>query len=129
AEHFGVHVDNLIAMLEPAGVGLALQGRTYALRATPRATGRPDVWLLGSSDFSAPLAASKGLPYVFAHHFSGSGTQRALALYRNEFAPSDLGSRPVTFLTANVAVAGSQAEAERLVPADPFGQNNTETGE
>ena len=85
AEHFGVHVDNLIAMLEPAGVGLAVQGRTYALRATPRATGRPDVWLLGSSDFSAQLAASKGLPYVFAHHFSGSGTQRALALYRNEF--------------------------------------------
>jgi len=79
-------------MLEPAGVGLALQGRTYALRATPRAAGRPDVWLLGSSDFSAQLAASKGLPYVFAHHFSGSGTQRALALYRNEFAPSDLGT-------------------------------------
>ncbi len=74
AEHFGVHVDNLIAMLEPDGVGLALQGRTYALRATPQSTGRPDVWLLGSSDFSAQLAASKGLPYVFAHHFSGSGT-------------------------------------------------------
>ncbi len=128
AEHFGVHVDNLIAMLEPAGVGLALQGRTYALRATPQAAGRPDVWLLGSSDFSAQLAASKGLPYVFAHHFSGSGTQRALALYRNAFVPSDLGMRPLTFLTANVAVAESQAEAERLVRPNLLAMINLRTG-
>ena len=128
AENFGVHVDNLIAMLEPAGVGLALQGRTYALRATPQAAGRPDVWLLGSSDFSAQLAASKGLPYVFAHHFSGSGTQRALALYRNAFMPSDLGMRPLTFLTANVAVAESQAEAERLVRPNLLSMINLRTG-
>ncbi len=115
AERFGVHVDNLIAMLEPAGVGLQLQGRTYELRATPRSTGRPDVWLLGSSDFSASLAAEKGLPYVFAHHFAGTGTDRALALYRDHFQPSDLGTAPKTFLTVNVAVAETADEAERLI--------------
>ncbi len=115
AERFGMHVDNLIAMLEPAGVGLQLQGRTYELRATPRSTGRPDVWLLGSSDFSASLAAEKGLPYVFAHHFAGTGTDRALALYRDHFRPGDLGAEPRTFLTVNVAVAETADEAERLI--------------
>jgi luciferase family oxidoreductase group 1 len=115
ADNFPTHVDNLIAMMEPAGVGLAVQGRTYELRATPQAVDRPEVWLLGSSDYSAQLAAAKGLPYVFAHHFSGQGTARALELYRSSFRPSDFGDRPTTFLTANVVVADSAAEAERLV--------------
>ena len=70
SRRFAEHVTNLVSMLEPAGVGLNLQGRTYALRATPQAVGTPAVWLLGSSDYSAKLAAALGLPYVFAHHFS-----------------------------------------------------------
>ena len=73
-------VDNVLAMLEPDGVGLQLQGRSYPLRATPQATATPAVWLLGSSDYSARLAAAKGLPYVFAHHFSGEGTAEILDL-------------------------------------------------
>ncbi len=42
----------------------------------------------GSSMYSAHLAAAKGLPYVFAHHFSGQGTAEALEVYRSEFRPS-----------------------------------------
>ena len=112
---FDEHVENLIAMMEPAGVALQLQGRSYGLKATPYAVGRPDVWLLGSSDYSARLAAAKGMPYVFAHHFSGEGTAAALDLYRRSFRPSDISTQPVTFLTVNVVVAPTQAEAERLV--------------
>jgi luciferase family oxidoreductase group 1 len=111
---FPEHVANVIAMMDPDGVGLALSGRTYELRATPGARSRPPVWLLGSSDYSARLAASMGLPYVFAHHFSGSGTQDALELYRREFRPSEETAEPTTFLTANVCVAPTAAEAERL---------------
>lgn len=114
ANRFDEHVDNLLAMMEPAGVGIQLQGRTYALRATPQATGTPEVWLLGSSDYSARLAAAKGLPYVFAHHFSGEGTAQILGLYRSSFRPSDVASEPRTFLTVNVVVAETQEEAERL---------------
>lgn len=55
------------------------------------------------------------MPYVFAHHFSGEGTAAALDLYRRSFRPSDISTHPVTFLTVNVAVAPTQAEAERLV--------------
>ncbi|MFP5282646.1 MAG: MsnO8 family LLM class oxidoreductase, partial [Actinomycetes bacterium] len=115
ANRFDEHVQNLIAMLEPAGVGLQLQGRTYPLRATPRAQSVPEVWLLGSSDYSARLAAARGLPYVFAHHFSGDGTAEILDLYRSSFRRSDVSAAPRTFLTVNAVVAETQAEAERLV--------------
>jgi len=114
ANRFDEVVDNVLAMLEPGGVGLQLQGRSYPLRATPQAVGVPEVWLLGSSDYSARLAAAKGLPYVFAHHFSGEGTAEILDLYRSSFRPSDVLTEPATFLTVNVVVAETQEEAERL---------------
>src|SRR5262249_6506843 len=60
-------------------------------------------------------AAAKGLPYVFAHHFTGKGTEEALRLYRSEFVPGDLASEPVTFLTVNAAVAPTREEAEALL--------------
>ena len=87
----------------------------YILKATPAATTEPRMWLLGSSMYSAHLAAAKGLPYVFAHHFSGQGTAEALAVYRSEFVPSDLASEPVTFLTVNAVVAETRDEAMALL--------------
>jgi luciferase family oxidoreductase group 1 len=111
---FPEYVDNVIAMMSPGGVGLQIAGRRHPLNATPAAVGRPPVWLLGSSDYSAQLAASRGLPYVFAHHFSGTGTAEALALYRSSFQPSDELSGPRTFLTVNAVVAASDEEAVRL---------------
>jgi luciferase family oxidoreductase group 1 len=113
-ERFPEYVDNVLAMMEPDGVGLALRGRTHVLRATPSARSVPQIWLLGSSDYSARLAAEKGMPYVFAHHFSGSGTAEALDLYRSSFRPSPELEAPRTFLTVNAAVADTAAEAQRL---------------
>lgn len=111
---FPEYVDNVVAMMSPDGVGLQVQGRTYPLRATPQAAGTPDVWLLGSSDYSARLAADRGLPYVFAHHFSGEGTAEALALYRQGYRPTEDNPTPRTFLTLNVCVAPTAEEARRL---------------
>jgi luciferase family oxidoreductase group 1 len=111
---FPEYVANILALMEPEGAGLQVRGETFGLKATPRATGVPPVWLLGSSDYSARLAAEQGLPYVFAHHFSGQGTAEALALYRRSFRPSDRLAAPRTFLTVNAVVADTQEEAERL---------------
>ena len=111
---FPEYVENVLAMMEPAGVGLDVQGRRYPLRATPQARSVPTIWLLGSSDYSARLAAEKGMPYVFAHHFSGSGTAETLALYRESFRPSPELTEPRTFLTVNVVVAETEDEAARL---------------
>jgi luciferase family oxidoreductase group 1 len=111
---FPEYVDNVLAMMDSGGVGLAVGGRTHELRATPSAVSVPTIWLLGSSDYSARLAAEKGMPYVFAHHFSGSGTAEALELYRTLFQPSPALAGPRTFLTVNAVAAESQEEAERL---------------
>jgi luciferase family oxidoreductase group 1 len=113
-ENFPQYVDDIIAMMDVDGVGMSVGARTHELRATPRAASRPPVWLLGSSDYSARLAAGRGLPYVFAHHFSGSGTAEALELYRTTFRPSPEQAAPQTFLTVNVSVAESADEAHRL---------------
>jgi luciferase family oxidoreductase group 1 len=111
---FPEYVDDVIAMMDEHGVGLRIGDRTHALRATPAAVSRPPVWLLGSSDYSARLAAARGLPYVFAHHFSGKGTAEALELYRTGFRASEHAAEPTTFLTVNACVAPTAAEAERL---------------
>jgi luciferase family oxidoreductase group 1 len=114
-ELFPSYVDNILTMMSPGGAGLQVNGRMHPLNATPHAASVATVWLLGSSDYSARLAAEKGLPYVFAHHFSGRGTAEALDLYRSSYRPSEEHPEPRTFLTVNVAVAPTREEAQRLV--------------
>jgi luciferase family oxidoreductase group 1 len=113
-EQFPSHVADILTLLHPDGAALRLGEREYTVRATPAPAGVPDIWLLGSSDFSAELAAKLGLPYVFAHHFSGEGTERALDLYRSGFRPSAYLDAPRTFLTVNAVVADTRAEAAAL---------------
>ena len=110
---FPEYVDDVVSMMSAQGVAMQVHGRVQALRATPQATGEPDVWLLGSSDFSARLAAARGLPYVFAHHFSGNGTAEALELYRSGYQPSERHPGARTFLTVNAVVAETAEEARR----------------
>jgi len=114
-ENFPDYLDDVAALMSPTGVRVPLRSGDYILRATPAAATEPRLWLLGSSTYSAQLAAAKGLPYVFAHHFSGMGTEEALAIYRSRFRPSDLAAEPVTFLTVNAAVAETREEATALV--------------
>ena len=110
-ERFPDHVTDIVSLVQPGGATLRLTSeRTYPIAATPAATGSPEVWLLGSSDYSARLAAQLGLPYVFANHFSGEGLGRAIATYRREYQPSEAHPEPRTFVTVNAVVA---ADAER----------------
>lgn len=96
---------------------LAVGGRPFDVRATPRAEGEVPVWLLGSSGFSAGLAARLGVPYVFAHHFGMPGLETALAGYRRGYVPSEHHPSPETFLPVNIVVAPSAEEAqERALP-------------
>jgi len=114
-DNFPEYLDHVVALMSPHGARVALPQQQYLLKATPAAEGEPRLWLLGSSEYSAHLAAAKGLPYVFAHHFTGKGTDEALRIYRSEFAPSDLTPEPLTFLTVNAAVAPTRVEAEALL--------------
>lgn len=118
-DKFPQYLDDVAALMSARGVRVGLPrelGRpNYILKATPAAEGEPRIWLLGSSMYSAHLAAAKGLPYVFAHHFAGQGTEEALEIYRSEFRPSDLTADPVTFMTVNAAVAPTADEARALM--------------
>jgi luciferase family oxidoreductase group 1 len=116
-ERFPEYLDQVVALMSAHGARVAIPRHEYLLKATPAAVSEPRLWLLGSSDYSAHLAAAKGLPYVFAHHFSGRGTEEALRIYRSEFVPGELASEPVTFLTVNAVVAPTRDEAEaQLLP-------------
>ena len=112
---FPDYLDHVRAMMSSRGVQVQLRDGDYLLKATPAAATEPRLWLLGSSMYSAQLAAAKGLPYVFAHHFSGKGTEEALETYRSQFVPSELAAEPTTFLTVNAVVAETRDEATALI--------------
>ena len=72
------------------------------------------IWLLGSSDFSARLAAELGLPFAFASHFAPDYLLPALRLYRENFKPSERLAEPYVMVGVNVVAADTDAEARRL---------------
>jgi luciferase family oxidoreductase group 1 len=117
-DRFPDNIRDILAMSSPEGATVRFtSGGTYDVHATPAASTAPEVWLLGSSDYAAQLAASLGLPYVFANHFAGEGLERALALYRDQYRPSESHPDPRTFVTVNVVAAATADEAEaRALP-------------
>lgn len=60
----------------------------HTIIALPGRGDAPQIWLLGSTEYSAKLAGQRGLPFAFAHHFSGEITREALATYQRSFRPS-----------------------------------------
>ncbi|MCL6441949.1 MAG: LLM class flavin-dependent oxidoreductase [Alicyclobacillus sp.] len=88
--------------------------QTPAVRAIPGEGADIPIWLLGSSDFSARLAAELGMPFAFASHFAPAYTLPALALYRQNFRPSDALSSPRAMIGVNVVAADTDDEATYL---------------
>jgi luciferase family oxidoreductase group 1 len=83
------------------------------VRAEPAGPFAPEIWVLGSSDYGAQVAAYFGLPYCFAYFFAdGAGAERALAIYRENFRPSALYAQPHSAITVWAFAAESQAEAD-----------------
>jgi luciferase family oxidoreductase group 1 len=82
--------------------------------AVPEGTPLPPIWLLGSSDFSAHLAAQLGMGFGFAAHFSDFEPKGPMLAYRREFTPGGHLARPHAILTLSVIAAPTDAEAERL---------------
>jgi luciferase family oxidoreductase group 1 len=84
------------------------------VQAVPGSGSRVPLYLLGSSDFSARLAAELGLPFAFASHFAPDYLEAALALYRHHFRPSAELQRPYVIVGAGIYAADTDAEALRL---------------
>jgi len=99
---------------EFADVVRMLAGDPSRLKAVPAPAELPEIWLLGSSGFSAQLAGELGLPFSFAHHFSAANTEPALDLYRRSFRPSQWLDEPHTMVAVNAVCADTDERAELL---------------
>ena len=84
------------------------------LIAVPGAGTQVPIWLLGSSLFSAQLAAHMGLPYAFASHFAPRMLHAAIELYRRLFQPSEVLARPYVMIGVPVIAAPTDEEAQLL---------------
>jgi len=107
ADTFPQDVAELQAFFEPAVPHQAVQAVPGAGLAVP-------IWLLGSSTFSAELAAAMGLPFAFAAHFAPDLLADALALYRDRFQPSAVLAQPYAMACIGVFAADTDAGARRL---------------
>ncbi|WP_328970308.1 LLM class flavin-dependent oxidoreductase [Streptomyces sp. NBC_00239] len=92
------------------------------------ATGRPPLWLLGSSGFSARLAGELGLPFAFAHHFSAANTLPALDLYRDSFRPSEVLDAPYALIGVSALAADDEREARRQAMTGALSMLRLRTG-
>ncbi|MFE2410987.1 LLM class flavin-dependent oxidoreductase [Kitasatospora sp. NPDC059408] len=86
----------------------------HGVSAVPVYTEQPSLWLLGSSDNGARLAAELGLPFAFAHHFNPRGSASALRLYKELFRPSEFLSRPYSIVAVSVVCAETDERARWL---------------
>lgn len=84
------------------------------VRAIPGANLEIPIWILGSSLYSAHLAAAHGLPYAFAGHFAPEEMLDAIAVYRDEFQPSDISKDPYVMIGAQAVAANTDEEADFL---------------
>jgi luciferase family oxidoreductase group 1 len=107
ADTFPQDVQELQAYFQPVVAGQVVQAVPGGGLAIP-------LWLLGSSLFSAQLAAALGLPFAFASHFAPDHLDQALAIYRHGFQPSAALAKPYAMAAIGVIAADTDAAAQRL---------------
>jgi luciferase family oxidoreductase group 1 len=106
-EDFPQQVRELLGYLGPEEPG-------QTVRAVPGQGTNVPVWLLGSSTYSAQLAAAMGLPFAFAAHFAPQDMVDALLLYRRYFQPSQYLREPYSAVGVPLVAADTDEEARRL---------------
>jgi luciferase family oxidoreductase group 1 len=114
AESFPIQVQELGLWLrgEPLPPGHPFR----EIRAHPQGPTTPEIWILGSSDYGAQLAAHFGLPYAYAYFFTdGRGTEEALALYRRNFRSSVRHAEPLATICVWALAAATEADARHLL--------------
>ena len=111
AENFPEDLRELLAFLRG---GFGERHHYRSVRVAPVGEGGPAVWLMGSSEASAQLAADMGLPYAFGHFIEPQGTRAAMETYRRRFRASAEASEPRALVGLGVVCAETDAEARRL---------------
>ena len=100
-----------------------------AVKAYPKVDKIPPIYILGSSIYSAYVAAEFGLPYAFASHFAPRALEKAVEIYRQNFKPSQFLATPYVIAGANVIIAQSGELAKSLATTQTQFFLNVVTGE
>ena len=111
ADDFPARLDDLLGFLD---AGFPENHPFQRVRAMPDDVPMPEIWLLGSSDFSAVLAAHLGLRFAFAHHIQPEPAVMALRLYHEQFRPSAHLAKPEALLGVSVVCAETDERAREL---------------
>ncbi len=112
--HLSGEVDNFPRDVQELQHYFADVQPDQAVQAVPGQGLHVPIWLLGSSLYSAQLAAALGLPFAFASHFAPDMLYQALSIYRSKFQPSSQLQRPHAMVCINVIAADSNEEAQRM---------------
>jgi luciferase family oxidoreductase group 1 len=127
AEEFPRQVQELQHWV--SGIALPADHPYRSIMAFPTGASSPQLWILGSSDYGAQLAAHFGLPYAFAYFFSdGAGVDAALSLYRRNYRPTQRYPKPQATICVWALAADTQAEAQRLLMTREFWRTGFEKG-
>lgn len=111
------------------GTALPEQHPLRRIEAHPTGPTSPEIWILGSSDYGAQLAAYFGLPYAFAYFFTdGHGCERALEIYREQYRPSERHPKPHATICVWALAADTEAEARRLAATRELSRIERERG-
>jgi len=127
AEDFPQQVYDLQAWV--SGLPLDPRHPFHAVAAHPKGPTAPELWILGSSDYGAQLAAHFGLPYAFAYFFTdGHGVEQALELYRRNYRPSVRYPEPQATICVWALAADTEEEARRLAGSREHSRALRESG-
>jgi luciferase family oxidoreductase group 1 len=127
ADEFPQQVHDLAAWV--SGAPLPDEHPFRPIVANPRGPTSPEIWILGSSDYGARLAAHFGLPYAFAYFFTdGRGVEEALHLYRRNYRPSARHPHPHATICVWALAADTEDEARHLLGTREFWRVGFEQG-
>jgi luciferase family oxidoreductase group 1 len=126
-EHFPADVRDLLAWVH--GEPLVDRHPFATVKAFPQGETAPEVWILGSSDYGAQVAALFGLPYCYAWFFSdGAGGERAIKLYKENYRPSARHPEPRSGLCVWALAAETMEEAQYHFTSRALSRMNRDRG-
>ena len=111
ADDFPARLSELLHLLDH---GFPPNHPLERIRAMPDDVPMPEVWILGSSDFSAALSAQMGLRFAFAHHIAPWPAIAALRMYHAQFQPSEFLQQPEALIGVSVVCAETDERAEEI---------------
>jgi luciferase family oxidoreductase group 1 len=125
-QRFPANVRDIVAWTSDAPL---VEGHPFAsLRVTPRTPGAPEVWVLGSSDYGAQVAAYLGLPFCFAAFINERGCEAALATHRQLYRPSERWPTPFSTACVFALAAETTDEARRVFATRARSRLNRDLG-